>query len=1278
MRLEIENKPIAVYLAILLALLIFILDLATPNGWGEWILYVFPILVFSRGVKTEKYIYHFTAALIVLIVLGIILTHDYIIPIPIAIFNRSLDIIILVFLATLLRHLHRINRELNISNSGLEEKVKKRTKELDNFFTVTLDLLCIADTEGNFRRLNKEWEKTLGYTIEELQEKKFFDFVHPDDIASTEGAVGELKLQKEVINFTNRYRCKDGSYKWIEWHSKAIGDLIYAAARDITERKKTEDRFVGLLDAAPDAMIVVGHDGKIRLLNVMMENLFGYNKAELLGKTVEFLIPERFVKEHPGKRQDYFSNPIVREMGAGLDLFAKRKDGSEFQVEISLSPFNTDDGMLVVAAIRDITERKHIEEQLKIEDKRLKSLLKLSHLECKSINEYLDIALEEAIVLTKSKIGYIFFYDDVKKELMLNSWSKEAMKECTIMDKQIIYQLEKTGIWGEPIRQKKGLIINDFQVPNPLKKGYPEGHVMLNKYMTIPVFSEGKIVAVAGVGNKESDYTNADMKQLTMFIEYVWSIVSKKDAENKLKDNERFLNSVIENIPNMIFVKDANELRFVRFNKAGEELLGLKQEELFGKNDYDLFPKEQADWFTSKDRNVLVSKELLDISEEKIDTSSHGQRILHTKKIPIVDEKGDSIYLLGISEDITERIKAIENLKESEQKLQTTINAVSETVFLLDINGYILSCNETASRRYNVSLQQMPGKCYYDLLPSPLNNTRKEHIAEAVKTGNKLVFIDQRDDRWIENYIYPISENGLVVKVALYGRDITERRRFEEELKNAKEAAEYANHAKSEFLANMSHEIRTPMNAILGFAELLKNKVSDEIGIDYINGIVTGGKNLLLLINDLLDLSKIEAGKLELHYEAVNLHSLLSEFNQIFSYQAKKKDLKLVFEINPNLPKFLVLDHIRIRQILLNLLGNAIKFTHHGFVKLKVDTTENKEDDSKINVIFEIQDTGIGIAEEQKQKIFEAFYQLESQSSRNYGGTGLGLTITKRVIEMMKGEINLESKPGVGSTFRVYLNNIDIPVIHNELNGDVGESIPADLVFNEAKILLVEDVESNRKIVKGFLENYNLQIMEAFDGQQALDSILKVKPDLILMDIQMPSMDGLTATQFLRENDEYKKLPIIALTASSSKTDKNKIDTLFDFYLQKPVSRTRLILTLMKYLKYNVAEHEAEEKLNLVISEGNITINNLPEILGNIENNLLPKAKELKKRKIINNIIEFSKEIEQFGKHNNIDAFLSYATLLNSSANSFDLERIEKALDRFIELMENLKNDLEK
>ncbi|HEY9618801.1 MAG TPA: histidine kinase dimerization/phospho-acceptor domain-containing protein, partial [Crinalium sp.] len=358
-------------------------------------------------------------------------------------------------------------------------------------------------------------------------------------------------------------------------------------------------------------------------------------------------------------------------------------------------------------------------------------------------------------------------------------------------------------------------------------------------------------------------------------IWYFRDISNLKQSEEEIKRVQWFLDAIIENIPNMIFVKDAEELRFVRINKAGEDLLGYVREELLGKNDYDFFTKDEADFFTSKDRNILATGNILDISEEPIHTKHQGTRILHTKKLPITDETSNRQYILGISEDITERKQA----------------------------------------------------------------------------------------------------------------DI--------ELRQAKESAEAANRAKSEFLANMSHELRTPLNAILGFAQLLSN--SSDLDADQqenIRIISRSGQHLLNLINQILDISKIEAGRIVLNEQDFDFYSVLDELEEMFYLQARKKGLKFTVICSPEVPRHIQSDPLKLRQVLINLLSNAIKFTETGTVSLQVHIKDKFAIASSLSLLtpctlsFELKDTGVGIPPDQINHVFEAFTQIQTGKE---AGTGLGL-----------------------------------------------------------------------------------------------------------------------------------------------------------------------------------------------------------------------------------------------------------------------------------------------
>ncbi len=377
----------------------------------------------------------------------------------------------------------------------------------------------------------------------------------------------------------------------------------------------------------------------------------------------------------------------------------------------------------------------------------------------------------------------------------------------------------------------------------------------------------------------------------------------------------------------------------------------------------------------------------------------------------------------------------------------------------------------------------------------------------------------------------------------------------------AKQKAEDSSRAKSEFLANMSHEIRTPMNAIVGFAELLEKKLHDERYKEHVHNILSGSKNLLTIINDILDLSKIEAGKLQISPEPSSIHQLFGELHSMFKLKAEEKMLAFEFELSQELPLCLFIDETRLRQILLNLISNAIKFTHKGSVKVKVKTFNLNE--KSVDLMINIEDTGIGIAPNEQEAIFQPFQQKEGQNTRKYGGTGLGLAICDKLALMMGGEIQLTSKEGEGSTFSLTL--VNIPIIAHEVCDDVLID-DTDHQF-EGTVLVVDDIGSNRLLISMTLEDFNVTVLEAENGQEALDILQTDKPDLILMDIQMPVMDGFEACRHIRENEQTKAIPVVALTASVMKEEiEDILNADFDGFLHKPLDNKLFMNTLHKHL----------------------------------------------------------------------------------------------------------------
>lgn len=557
-------------------------------------------------------------------------------------------------------------------------------------------------------------------------------------------------------------------------------------------------------------------------------------------------------------------------------------------------------------------------ELIKKNEKRLESLLKIIQFKTDDIKEFLDYALFEAIQLTESKYGYIYYYNEDTKEFTLNTWSKDVMKECSIVEPHTLYHLDKTGIWGEAVRQRCPIIVNDFQSPHPLKKGYPKGHVELTRFLTVPILVQDRIEGVIGVANKDSDYNDADVRQLILLLDSVWNVSNRKKKEK--------------------------------------------------------------------------------------------------------------------------------------------------------------------------------------------------------------------------------------------------------ELRVAKDAAEAANRAKSAFLANISHEMRTPLNVILGMTILLFNAKTEKERYEYLMTLKTSGETLLNIINDILDITKIEANKLELNETVFDLQSLIDDCNCMFSSMALQKGLSFEITIDTPIPSMLIGDMIRLRQILNNIIGNAIKFTEKGKVSVHIQL-EKLVDNGEAILLFSVSDDGIGIPQDKQDKIFDRFIQLDDSSTRKYGGTGLGLSISKELVKMMGGELWVKSKLDKGSVFyfTVQLKTCNNKITNENTEKDNIIISPNSRAFN---ILLVEDNKLNQKVASLILQKLGHSVMIAEDGSQAIEILKDNRFDIIFMDVHMPVMDGIEATHRIRANHIAPNTPIIAMTAGVMQDERDSyIKAGMDGFVSKPIVLRELMETLEKYIK---------------------------------------------------------------------------------------------------------------
>ena len=874
---------------------------------------------------------------------------------------------------------------------------------------------------------------------------------------------------------------------------------------------------IAAVDQAADAVVITGTDGKIQYVNPAFTALTGYSSDEALGRNPRFLKSGR---QPLSTYQDLWSTIQDGKVWSG-ELINRRKDGTLYHEEMRISPVQGPHGEIAsyIAIKRDVTERRVVEDAQRF----LAAIVESS----------------QDAILSYTPAGIIL------------TWNRGA---------EAIFGYSAQDAIGKPV----SMLVPPERAPRleHLTEQVLQG-ISVSQHEGLCRRQDGAPVHVSATACPIKN-SFGDIGAVSVILH---DISGRKRTEEQLQENESRFHMMADGCPALMWVTNSKgEVEFI--NRAYRELIGTSLEKVEGLNWQVLIhPDDAPQYLEACTRAVRDHAPLR--SEARLRSANGEWRWVATYAEPRFSGSGEFLGHIGLSPDITERKQMEQALRSSEEKFRQLAENIREVFWMMTPEAneilYVSPAYEHVWGRTRDSLYQSPMSWAEAIHPEDVERAHElfaRQITGEVTDSEYRIRTPEGLEKWIRDRAFPIlDESGKLIRVVGIAEEITEQKRYEKELIQAREAADVANQAKSDFLANMSHEIRTPMNGIIGMTELTLDSGLDSTQREYLNAVKYSADSLMTVINDILDFSKIEAGKLGLDPVEFSLRDCVGHAMKTLSVRAHEKNLELACSIPPDLGDAFIGDPVRLRQIVLNLAGNAIKFTDQGEIVLRVQA--DATDGAGMMLHFAITDTGIGIPPEKLNIIFEAFTQADTSTTRKYGGTGLGLAISKRLVGMMGGRIWVESQVGKGSTFHftARVGKAAAPVLSGR-GADPG-------ILDSLRVLIVDDNATNREILQKSLEYWRMKPAVASGAAVALARLHQAKLEglpfeVLIVDCHMPDMDGFMLLEEIGKSPELAGLITVMLTSGGQRGDAQRCKELgIAAYLIKPILQSELLDALL-------------------------------------------------------------------------------------------------------------------